>query len=583
MGIHKNCVTCEEGGFGVSFVEMLRKKRPLALSFYDEALQYCIAESDGTVEGLNSFLPVYIRDSYEARGRYFEIAFKSNCVLDFHLYQSLVMLHAAILDDYVFKIDEVEGAFGCFVRDVLVDVFKHDDQHEAGYLCLNKMCEYASANNIDNSAVEHAELALIAQRWREISYLLSVPADGLRLADGSKLRFSNYKELEIYWTHALPVISKNHFVDFKDIRPVCELEVKNSLHLYSNVNIKESQESCKQLISEARANKNASIPHGAVVEINLPPFTHVQLFEDSYGVVDFLWFTSKGRFAHLEIVPFKNDTFAICVSVMRIELDAGFAANFSTVMGTMAVAIIRDFWVVEEREKVLGPPRYKQFKYGKKQLRKVVYLPRVKYIGIHSTNLTKQLSYQERRAHFVADHFRKLPETHKPSLEQLELARVFSRVVPEGHTWIKGHERGTGDGDVTYRSKSATGILFDITPVKAKPNSSITPFDFERLCKQFVEKCGYTVTKSGTSGADGGVDVHAFSIRNGKPFRIVVQCKHWVAPVDVCVIREMVGVREKEKSHEAWVIASGRFTKAAIGEADILGIRCIDGVEFDWA
>lgn len=104
---------------------------------------------------------------------------------------------------------------------------------------------------------------------------------------------------------------------------------------------------------------------------------------------------------------------------------------------------------------------------------------------------------------------------------------------------------------------------------------------FEALLGEAFRREGYAVRRKDGGGPDGGVDVRL--ARDGKA--TLVQCKHWKGRAGAPIVRELLGVVAIERAHAGIVVASGGFTKEAIGFADQASrqgqqLRLIDGDEF---
>lgn len=103
---------------------------------------------------------------------------------------------------------------------------------------------------------------------------------------------------------------------------------------------------------------------------------------------------------------------------------------------------------------------------------------------------------------------------------------------------------------------------------------------FEALLAEAFRREGYAVRRTDGSGPDGGVDLRLN--RDGKA--TLVQCKHWKGKAGAPVVRELLGVVAAERAHAGIVVATGGFTKEAIGFADQASrqgqpLRLIDGEE----
>jgi restriction system protein len=84
--------------------------------------------------------------------------------------------------------------------------------------------------------------------------------------------------------------------------------------------------------------------------------------------------------------------------------------------------------------------------------------------------------------------------------------------------------------------------------------------DFERLVGESYERQGFTVTRTGGGGADGGVDL---VLTKGRETTLV-QCKQWRAQkVGVATLRELYGVMAAKAAACGIVVSAGDFTSDA--------------------
>src|SRR5262249_15393221 len=152
----------------------------------------------------------------------------------------------------------------------------------------------------------------------------------------------------------------------------------------------------------------------------------------------------------------------------------------------LMAALVRDFWVAEERHKIFDvTARVQARSHGEKPRRRIVYLPRIRYdtmrarLGSGFSQVAAGLNQAARARHFVNSFFRRVDN---PSPLQLALARRQNIIVPAGHTYVQPHYRGGGDIQVVYRSRSAMQLIFD-TIDRAAP-TTLSPaedwFTFER-------------------------------------------------------------------------------------------------------
>jgi hypothetical protein len=188
-------------------------------------------------------------------------------------------------------------------------------------------------------------------------------------------------------------------------------------------------------------------------------------------------------------------------------------ATCAGAMRLLMAALVRDFWVVEKREDVFGVRRVARSPVRTRREHKgptIVYLPRVRYSPMADLErCEKALGQSSRRAHHVAGHLRRAA---RASPRQLVMARSVGVHVPDGFTFVRPHERGQGERDVVYRSRSALESLY--TPASG-PGPAVTPSDwfiFERNARKAIEAMGARVVHVAAPGADqDGVDMYAIT------------------------------------------------------------------------
>lgn len=100
--------------------------------------------------------------------------------------------------------------------------------------------------------------------------------------------------------------------------------------------------------------------------------------------------------------------------------------------------------------------------------------------------------------------------------------------------------------------------------------------DFEGIVQEYFRLRGWTVSRIGGDGPDGGVDLE---LRRGEE-TCLVQCKQWrTRKVGVKVIRELYGVMTAGRASSGIVVTSGEFTNEAIDFASDVNVTLIDGPE----
>lgn len=142
------------------------------------------------------------------------------------------------------------------------------------------------------------------------------------------------------------------------------------------------------------------------------------------------------------------------------------------------------------------------------------------------------------------------------------LAPYLSAValVPAAAAWWRGR-----------REARLIEDLADIESLRALEWS-----DLEVLVRAVYARQGYSATRLGGFGADGGIDV--VLRRDGN--KVLVQCKQWRArQVSVNVVRELLGAVTSERADRGVVVTCGTFTGDAWGYANANGLELVDGMQ----
>jgi restriction system protein len=104
----------------------------------------------------------------------------------------------------------------------------------------------------------------------------------------------------------------------------------------------------------------------------------------------------------------------------------------------------------------------------------------------------------------------------------------------------------------------------------------LDPYQYERYVGEYYRRNGYSVTRRGGAGADGGVDL--VIARDGE--RRLVQCKHWKSSrVGPEPLRELWGLVDHEKASGAVFVTSKDFTVDARAFAKGKRLELVDGTE----
>jgi hypothetical protein len=407
--------------------------------------------------------------------------------------------------------------------------------------------------------------------------------------DSQNFPIEQDKEASDYWVQKCPSIiaNRDQLLSAFDF-PLDGLSFIDGMARWQidDLNEPETKETITQLLNEAVALREWVIPPNAFVEVSVGPFVGVEVTEIADDVF-FIWRATDGRFWAMSIGVDEQ----IFDNTEIITRDPNNPVNQKATLAIQLLmsAIIRDFWVVTERQKIFGirVPRTKESRPKHHQVR-FVYLPRVRYLEskIDLSRLNLGLSYKQRSQHYVRSHFRKA----NPSQLQLEIAKRARKIVPEGHTYVQGHYRGVEgpEGQTVYRSRSAMALLFgtsqaDLGPVEL---STTDWFGFERAVSVLLEKkFNFTIVHRATRGkTDYGIDILATKSIGKQIETWVVQCKCYKPSnlVNPSHMRELVGSiadlqRDGVEVVRGMMITTSRISGDALSLAMKHGIQCVAG------
>lgn len=339
--------------------------------------------------------------------------------------------------------------------------------------------------------------------------------------------------------------------------------------------------SADALLAEANSHKKWTIPCGAVLQLPVGPFTHFEIFEIGREI-HFVGRTAQGEFATF-IVEADCYYFGF-PSSEGLGFENG-AEEIRAAIKLLLSAVIRDFWVVEERHRVFaskpadGLPGIRPRREHGDQPR-IVYLPRIHYTG--SPNLKRsesELHHEARRAHFVVGHRRRAEQA---SAHQLILAKQYGIAVPRGYTFVRPHERGAVEREVVYRSRSALRSLYEVEPVEAAGIPQW--FKFELDVVRYMKLRGFSVEHiAAARNGDNGVDIYARRMAGGFEEIWVIQCKCYrlSRKIGPAVVRELVGaLASYPAAARGMIVTTSSFTPDALALAHRSGIETIDGKTF---
>ena len=357
----------------------------------------------------------------------------------------------------------------------------------------------------------------------------------------------------------------------------------DSLQLEGSV--EDAEAKLLSLLVEAQEARQWSIPWGARVEINFGPFTSMRIFE-SDGEFACHFLDDQDRYLHVAVGLQARPPNVASPHLVRLRHDDGEALwndEAEVCLKLIAAAIVRDFLVVEERDSLFATRSMRRRIRGR-DVRTVIYLPRVRYTTPDPERMALDDEGYRRARHQVAPHLRKAGQA---SAAQRFLAQRYGMPLPEGFTFVRPHERGTSAEGVrvrVYRSRSASRMIFNEV-AKAPEGNRPAWFDFEKDCALLLAaRCMRVIHQAAQRDGDGGVDLFAVDA-DGQSW--VVQCKCWSShrAVGPEVIRELEGaIRLADKgadgSSHGMIVTTSTFSSGAVVAASTLGFELIDGNRF---
>lgn len=108
--------------------------------------------------------------------------------------------------------------------------------------------------------------------------------------------------------------------------------------------------------------------------------------------------------------------------------------------------------------------------------------------------------------------------------------------------------------------------------------NALTGVEFEKVCQRLLEKMGFSVENTKTTG-DGGIDLIAYNSQPLLSGKYIIQCKRYTGSVGEPIIRDLYGVITSERANKGILMTSGVFTKQAQSFANDKPIELIDGVK----
>lgn len=368
--------------------------------------------------------------------------------------------------------------------------------------------------------------------------------------------------------------------------PVATEEVSKAMEsVVLEGSVEHAEERTLTLLAEAKQARQWTIPWGARIQLSFGPFVALRIFERE-GEFTCHFLDAEDQYFTVAIGIYKDTPTLATHYLFRSRSDDGelmVNEDALAVLKLLAAAVIRDFLVVEERERVFGARALS----GQRRARtgtSVIYLPRVRYTTpSHDRLMALPGEATARIRHQVTHHLRRVREA---SAAQRFLAQSYGIPLPEGFTFVRAHERGTHEFEEQiriYRSRSASRMLFqevDVAPAGSRP----AWFEFEKDCARVLRRRGLKVIhRAAHRDPDGGCDLYAVD-EKGQAW--VVQCKCWASHREItpAVVRELIGAMTlaavgSTAPCQGVLITTSRFSSGALALAHERNIQTLDGTQ----
>lgn len=396
------------------------------------------------------------------------------------------------------------------------------------------------------------------------------------------------EDLKELWLHAaelIDIVDGGLYLTGRDVPAPFDVLCEAFDKVVVEGSVEQVEARVQALLHEAQEARQWSIPWGARVAIEFGPFVALRIFEMS-GEFSCHFLDERERYFPVAIGINRGPPRAASPRLLRMRHDDGeplWNEDAEASIKLIAAAIVRDFLIVEERESLFRSRNYRR-RVGARDIRTVIYLPRVRYSAPRLQDQPSEPAPSVRARHGVSHHLRRAKDA---SAAQRFLAQRYGIELPPGFTFVRAHERGVGASQErikVYRSRSASRMLFqelDVAPEGSRP----AWFDFEKDCARLLRSEGMNVIhRAAHRDGDGGVDLYAVDASEQS---WVVQCKCWAAhrEVPLAVIRELSGAialadEGASRPSRGMVITTSRFSSGAKEVADQLGFVLIDGKEF---
>lgn len=391
------------------------------------------------------------------------------------------------------------------------------------------------------------------------------------------------EQRENYWANLdrSSMVDRNQYLDPDDFPTSPADEEKSWEKLKLGCPTSEAEGMISALLEEASASRKWIIPPRALVSISIGDFTHVELTE----VRDEVYCVFRDdQYRHF-VVSVNPTRGAWAVTLRRKNENDSEANEIVVALKLLLSALIRDFWVVEERREVFDRTeksgRFAQQLQKRQEGPVIVYLPRIRYNSAPNIeNCSSQLEIEQRRKHFVRAHLRK---SAKASSAQLRLASIYGLPVIEGFTFVRPHERGDVKRETIYRSRSALKLLYNESVTRHRNTLKPHWFEFECDVRKLLEENDFDIQSVSSPGrGDLGVDILA-NRKTKTGIQIwVVQCKCYSSrAVGPAAVRELIGtVSRYGDEAKGMLVTTSTFSPGAVSAAKGTVIDLIDGSAF---